>query len=331
MICDDSTTSGRHTARKQAARELAGRTGMNYTEALRHVSDTGAQRTPRWRWVLTDEVSRFFAGEGWRNVQIENLYDWLDGLDPVYECDWCAEHGDAREVDSSIRLVVAAYDPDLSPVTGILFSYKHHATCKPSMISWAAPVDVPRGPHRIALPASSKPEIVGEFAITATAVVRADDEMDGNAEPSAELVLTIEVVEDHGQGVLPWLTELGLTLNSDGFGHPDSLITNHGNDWALRIATDYPSSLAPQWIALRTGPAGDGTAPTHFYLGALDLPANWIELARHHGQVLLCFGPFPQAGELVELPGQLDAADLDELVDDGVFIVGWVQVTADNQ
>lgn len=71
MVSDDSSaTSGRHTARKQAARELAGRTGMKYTEALRH----GAQRTPRW------------------------------GLDPVYECDWCAEHGDAREVDSSIRL-----------------------------------------------------------------------------------------------------------------------------------------------------------------------------------------------------------------------------------
>jgi len=83
MVSDDSsTTSGRHTARKQAARELAGRTGMKYTEALRHVSDTGAQRTSRWRWVLTDEVRRFFAGDGWRNVQIENLYDWLDGLDP---------------------------------------------------------------------------------------------------------------------------------------------------------------------------------------------------------------------------------------------------------
>lgn len=49
MVSDDSsTTSGRHTARKQAAHELAGRTGMKYTEALRHVSDTGAQRTPRW-------------------------------------------------------------------------------------------------------------------------------------------------------------------------------------------------------------------------------------------------------------------------------------------
>lgn len=330
MVSNDSTTPGRHTARKQAARELAGRTGMTYTEALRHVSDTGVQRIPRYRWVLTDGVRRFFAGDGWRNVQIENLYDWLDGLDPIYECDWCGEPGDAREVDSSIRLVVAAHNPDLSPVTGILFSSTHHATCTPSMISWAAPVDVPRGPHRIALPSSVKPEIVGEFAITAAAVVCADDE-DSDAEPYAALVLTSQVLEDHGQGAVPWLNELGLALTANGFGHPDSLITNYENDWALRIATDYPSSLAPPWIALRTGPAEDATAPPHFYLGALDLPANWIELARHHGQVLLRVGPFPQAGELVELPGQLDAADLDALVDDGVFLVGWVQVTADNE
>jgi len=41
MSADDTTTSsteGRHTARKNAARDLSERTGMPYAAALRHVT-----------------------------------------------------------------------------------------------------------------------------------------------------------------------------------------------------------------------------------------------------------------------------------------------------
>jgi|SRR5450759_4076466 len=107
MVSDD--------ARKKRARDLARRTGMKYTAALRHVTTTAGPREPRYRWVLTDEVRAFFAGATRHGAYFEDLYDWLDRLSPEYECDWCAEPGDARTRDSSIQLAVTAYDPDLSP------------------------------------------------------------------------------------------------------------------------------------------------------------------------------------------------------------------------
>ena len=264
----------RHTARKNAARALASRTGMPYAAALRQVTRAAEPRRPRDRWVLTDDVRAWFAGDSWRNISYLDLYDWLDTqVSPTYECDWCAEPGDARTVDSTLELVITAYDPDVAPVTSHLATRKYHAACRPSSISWVRRADIPAGPQRIGLPASIRPQIVGEFELTARPLLLAGD--DENTEQAA-LLVTARVVEDHQQGARPWLFELQLQLDSE-------------TDWALRIVTGYPSTLAPQWIALRIG--SENATPEHLLLCALDLPSEWVQTARRDVQVILIFGP----------------------------------------
>lgn len=314
MVSDDTTSggTGRHTARKNAARELAARTGMPYTAALRQVAQAAEPRQPRNRWVLTDDVRAWFAGQGWRGAGYPNLYDWLDTeVKPTYECDWCAEPGDAREADSSISLVITAYDPDLSPFTGHMATHKYHAACKPSSIAWIHRADIPSGPQRISLPATMKPDVAGEFDLDVRPVLATHYE---DQTKQAVLLVTARVVEDHDQGARPWLSELELHLNGEGFGHPDSLTISSGNDWSLRIVTGYPSSLAPQWIALRTGHAENGT-PRHLVLCALDLPTEWVEVARRDGQVAVVLGPCTAHWDIAPVPGNL-MDELDDLIDD---------------
>jgi hypothetical protein len=51
-----SSGDRRHTARKNADRELSARTGMPYAAALRHVTGTEGPWQPRHRWILTFPV-----------------------------------------------------------------------------------------------------------------------------------------------------------------------------------------------------------------------------------------------------------------------------------
>ncbi len=353
MVSDNAgNRTGRHTARKNAARELAARTGMPYTAALRHVTQAATPREPRHRWLLTGELRAWLAGETWRGVAYGDLYDWLDNeVDPAYLCDWCSEPGNAAEADSSISLVVTAYDPDLSPATMHLATRKYHAACRPSSVSWVRKIDIPHGPQRIGLPASVKPEAIGEFELDARALLHRGYE---DQAAQAVLLVTARVVEDHRQGARAWLSELQLHLNGEGFGHPESLTRAAGTDWSLRIVTGYPSSLAPQWIALRTSPDETGSSQ-HMFLAALDLPADWVEVARQDGQVAVVIGPCVNHWDLISVPGEfvdemdeaaagtggqpsgpgagcgcsaLTANQVAELVYAGVFVAGPVRVTA---
>ncbi|GIF75654.1 hypothetical protein [Asanoa siamensis] len=223
---------GRHTSAKNAARALAAEAGISYTEALRRVSVTGEVRQPRHRWILTDDVRAWFAGQGWRGVRYPDLFAWLDNdVSTAYDCDWCGESGDARTGDSSISLVIAAYDPDLSPVTAHLATYKYHAACKPSSVAWAHQVDIPAGPQRVALPASAAPEMVSTIELDGRPLVYADDE-----EQVAVLLLTAAVVDDLRQGAAPWLTELRMFLRQHGFGRPGDLTGTTGRNPVSRSA-----------------------------------------------------------------------------------------------
>lgn len=349
MVSDD-TGSGRHTARKNAARALAAETGISYTAALRQVTLVHNDRQPRHRWILTDDVRAWFAGDGWRGVQYADLYDWLDHeVQPTYDCDWCAEPGDARTVNSSIALTIAAFDPDLSPATAHLFTHKYHATCKPSAIRWAyaSPMTIPTGPQLMGLPSSVRPDQSGELELDARPLVLAGD--DEHVDQAA-LLLTARVVDDLGQGVAPWLTEFELFLRQHGFDHPGSLEDTDVAEWSLRVE----SLQETQWIALRTATAADGSV-RGLLLSALDLPAAWVELARRDQQVMVVAGPCtchwdePGVGvgvigdEVLEdcsdagLDGPascrcsvLTAAHVDELLE-ASFVMGQIRVVADEE
>ncbi|MGN2642243.1 hypothetical protein ACTD5D_39970 [Nocardia takedensis] len=341
----------RHTARKEAARALAARTGMPYQAALNQIAQNAEPREPRHRWILTEEVRRWFTGEQWRGVGYPNLYDWLDGLEPVYHCRWCDEPGDARTVDSSIALRITAHDPDLSPTTSHIATSKFHAACKPSAIQWLHRVDIPSGPQTVALPAIAKPEMAGEFELTARALLNTGRDEQDTEWSQAMLLITTRVTQDHGQSIRAWLCELELYLRDHGFGHPDSVFTGE-TDWALRICTDHPSTIAPQWIAMRTNRPENG-AFDHLLLSALDLPTEWTAAARRDKQVAVVVGPCTThwndtdgvSGELVfdlaeiDPPGPdarcgcaaLTADHVDELVDDGAYVVGVVELAPDQQ
>lgn len=325
MSADDTTSStdGRHTARKTAARDLAGRTGMRYAAALRHVTRTGASWQPRHRWVLTDDVRAWLDGKTWRGASYGNLRDWLDTqVSPVYECDWCGAEGNAASTDSSIRLVVTAWDPDVSPATRHIFTYKYHASCQPSSVSWAHPADIPSGPQRIALPASMNPEAAGEFDLDARALLAASWGS-GDRPDQAVLLITVRVVEDHGEGARPWLTELELHLNDEGLGHPDRLAEGDCN-WSLRVVTGYPHIRTPQWIALRTG-QDDDRVLQHLLLCALDLPEGWADAARRDGRVTVAIGSCTAHwDDHAGIPWEV-ADDLDDLGETSVLITGAIR------
>jgi hypothetical protein len=103
------------------------------------------------------------------------------------------------------------------------------------------------------------------------------------------VLTTAQVVDDHGVGAAPWLIELHLNLSSQGLGHPD-LEPDDASGWSVRIATDYPSIRASEWIAVRT-PHGTPANPHHLLLAAMDLPPDWVAAARSTGQVTVVLGP----------------------------------------
>ncbi len=349
MVFDD-TSSGRHTARKNAARVRAAEMGVSYTAALRQVTEPADDRRPRLRWILTDDVRAWFAGDGWRGIRYPDLYDWLDNeVKPSYDCDWCGERGDARKVDSSIALTIAAFDPDLSPATEHLFTHKYHATCRPSAIRWArpSPITIPTGPHLIGLPSSARPDQVAELELDLRPLVSAGDE---EHDDQAVLLLTARVVGDLGQGAAPWLNEFEVSLRQHGFGQPDSLAGTRPAEWSLRVESDQE----PQWIALRTATTENG-GTRRLVLSALNLPAAWVELARRQQEVTIVAGPCTThwdgpgvavgaaGGELLDEYRDADPDDtgscrcsaltaeqVDELLDDA-FVMGQIRVVADEE
>lgn len=305
-MSNDGTSSskpGRHTARKNDARELAARTGMSYSAAVHHFARMSAPWEPRHRWIITDDLRDWIDGRTWRGVVYDDLRAWLDDeVSPVFECHWCGEPGDAREEDCRIELLVSAYDPDLQPATEMFTAHKFHARCKPardaspmfgtagaggaSSIAWLRKVDIPSGPQRIGLSASVKPEISGEFDLEARALLAPGRDGEDDA---AVLLVTARVVKDHGEGARPWLTELQLHLNSEGLDHPDSLGRAECG-WSLRIVTGYSSSLSPDWVALRLGQE-ERESLRHLLLCSLGMPEGWADAARRSGRAIVVIGP----------------------------------------
>lgn len=292
-------SGGRHTARKNAARDLRDRTGIPYAAALRHVTRAEDPWQPRHRWIITDDLRDWIDGRTWRGVGYPDLRAWLDEVSPFFDCDWCDEPGDAREEDCFLELLITAYDPDVQPGTVHVGTKKLHARCKPlkdaspmfgragaeeTSIAWLTRADISSGPQRIGLPASAKPEVSGELDLDARALPAPGWWYGHDHTGQAMLLVTARVAEDHGQGAQPWLTELRLHLNSEGLGHPDTM---EGGEcgWALRIC----ASRRP-WIAIRTGQDENG-ALEHLLLQELDLPDGWAETARRDGQVTVAIGP----------------------------------------
>ncbi|MFI6029448.1 hypothetical protein [Amycolatopsis magusensis] len=307
-----STNPDRPNARKAQARRLAKRTSMPYASALRQVIRAAEPWQPQHRWVLTNDVRAWLSGESWRGVNHGDLYAWLDNeVKPTFDCDWCGEPGDAREKDSSLSLIVTAYDPDLSPITQHIGTKKYHATCRTSSIA-AVPADIPSGPQYLGLPASAKPAMVGEFELEARALLDIDPEDDTL---HAMMLLTAHVVQDHGQSPFAWLTELELYLGSEGVGRVHELDDEDETGWALRVATEHADDNHSPWIAIRTGHGenADGT-PHHLLVCQLDLPDGWADTARRAGHVDVVVGPCTRHWDNAPVPEDL-ADEIAELLE----------------
>lgn len=312
-------------AHKQRAKNLSERTGMKHVDALATVDLAHNPPQPPHRWVLSDDIRAFAAGEGWHGIYFEPFYDVLNRLKVRFECDWCAEDADARTEDCTIQIVVGKYDPDLSPVTPWLSTKKFHARCQPSKVAWAVRVPERGGSYDIALHATAKPDMHGEFALTARPM---QSELDREVPPI--LFITAKVTEDHGQGAAPWINELEFFLRAHGFTHPDGFgwtEEDEPDEWSLRIVTDFDNN--PTWIALRMTPPTLAEAPDHLFLGQLrdsitytNLPStsppfdeDWTCAAHAAGKVLVVFGPLTVKGQLPDVDmDKLTTEQLDDLL-----------------
>lgn len=270
-------------ARKTTARRIARHTGMTYTAALRYM-DATRHRQPQHRWVLTESVRRFLGGEMWVGLRYRNLYDWLDGLDPVYRCSLCQKEGDARHQDSSICIAVTKYDPDLSPRTWIRRVTKYHSACQESVIVWDEASDVPSTSEELQV------HVAGWNAVFSVAAVAVSAPTTGlSSSPLLVIAATAVEMDDgfedyHGY---TWDRELGHDLARQGFsprndGTCGALIPV----WSIRAELANDHYDRPAWAAIRTAPVRAGTITPTFFFGPVgSLDATWLAQARATGEV----------------------------------------------
>ncbi|NBE98115.1 hypothetical protein FE391_33645 [Nonomuraea sp. KC401] len=254
-------------------------------------------------------MKAFMRGEGWRGVTLDNVEDmrsWLANRKPTYECDWCGDDCDARREDTSLQIIATAYDSDLSPVTRMISSKRQHARCVPSKMNWVRQIDIPRGPVAAGLPSSVRPDMVGEFAVTVQPVMlpaEMDFDKDSpEATAKAALLVTAAVIEDHGQGAVAWLNELELTVWREAGFDELFAVAEVAPGWSVRLVRNYPSSLTPEWVAVRMTEPEEGETPLHLYLGGVDIPEEWAEAARGRDTVMLLVGPISAGGDVQEVP-----------------------------
>jgi hypothetical protein len=227
-------------------------------------------------------MRRFLSGESWIGLLYENLYDWLDRLDPTYTC-VCGKRGDARYQDSSILLRVISYDPDLSPRTWLRGVTKHHSGCAPSGIVWDAPADVPEGPAELAVVA------MGVFHATFNLRVRAARAPSDGSSAVPLLMVVADLVEgDDIDGLSSWDVELGKAMEARGFRlRTAPQETPRLPVWTIRAEPHNAYEPRP-WAAVRTTPVQPGVLTKHLYFGpAAALTAPWLEQARSAGEVEL--------------------------------------------
>lgn len=320
---------------QRAARRRQNHTQEPYQEALAAIRAAWARLDDDLKYVLSDDVQAFMRGEGWRGVtldDVEDLRSWLANRNPVYLCEWCSEDGDARREDTSLHLIVSAYDPDLSPVTGMIASKRYHARCQPSKLVSITRVDIPRGPRLAALPSHVLPEVEAEIAIRVQPVIVPapfDFELEDLDDPQVTepaLLITAEVTDDRGQGAGPWLTELEHAVWRPA-GFDELMATAHTEPgWSVRVVDGHPSGVSPQWVAIRMSDPEEGSEPNHLYLGGVDLPGEWSQAVRGQEKLLLLAGPLQIAGEAPEIPLKVDAAELVELLEEGVVLAAYAPV-----
>ncbi|MEU1883485.1 hypothetical protein ABZ470_39780 [Streptosporangium sp. NPDC020072] len=325
-------------AEQNAARRRAERTGEPYQDALAAVRAERHLLETERRYVLTEDVRGWLNGKGWRGVTFGDIepWSWLATLKPRYECDWCGDDGDARTQDTTLQCVVTAFDPDLSPMTGLLSARRYHAACQPSKVDWVRNIDIPRGPVGIGLPSSVRPDVHGEFALTVRPVMMP---IEDEERPEPALLISAAVTEDHGQGEVPWLSELEVNAWwPAGFGAHDRpdfeglyVLRAVAEDWSVRAVRGYPSSTCPEWAAIRMSPPEDGQRPDHLWLGGLDFPQEWIDAARGRDTITLLAGPIPIAGEVPEIPEKPERDLLAQLLEDGALLTAAAPFELDEQ
>jgi hypothetical protein len=309
------------------AKDLSGRTGMKYTDALAYVTMTRNPPAIRHRWLISEDLRAWLNGDTWRGCYYENLYDLMNRLRPRFECDWCYEDANAAGEDCTVEFVVTSYDPDIHPRTEHITNRKYHARCKAaSAVIWANPVgehEVPE-PYTLALAASAAPSKKGRFRIDVMPHLSQDPQR------PPVLFLTTTVLKDSGQGAAPWINEMEMWLRRQGFTPGSDLPFEEPPPWTLRVVPGEGPSYDEQWIGLRSSALRPGVVPTHFYLGAMGLTdktkgarpsqatfaRDWTARAAERGYVMAAVGPLPVGNTVpwCDLTA-FDSEELDDLVD----------------
>ncbi|RJL21052.1 hypothetical protein [Bailinhaonella thermotolerans] len=317
----------RHADRKQHTREYATRNGLTYqrAEAQLRARRADPEHDRVRRYVLSGEVAAILAGEGLRGVaQVEPADAWLARRTPRYECDVCHREGDARIEDTTLGLVMAAYDPDISPVTGMISSRRQHAACGGCWVHWAYNVEIPQGPTFLSLPAIAEPDLAAELSVEVHPILLPD----GEGEQQPALMTTVQVTKDAGAGAAAWLSQLELMLREAGFGTLDD--PGEAEGWSVRVVEHYPASYTAQWVAVRATPARDGVAPDHVYLGAWSPSWEWLAAVGRSRHILLIVGPVSVAGEVPDPPDPGNVEALWELDEEGALLAAQVPFELDD-
>ncbi|MFI6744236.1 hypothetical protein ACIBI9_66240 [Nonomuraea sp. NPDC050451] len=307
-------------------RDRIKRTGEKYQEALTAIRDGR-------RFIFADDVERFLAGEGRRGIPHEEAEDkefLLAGMhNRVSECHTCGNPGDAGAEDITVQLVVASYDPDLSPATKLLELRRNHARCAPSKLLWVNQRDLSYAPAHTAMCLRDQSLLEGTFAIAPRPVMLPPDlGLDPHGAPEPALLIAIEVTEDRGRGAARWLSELERVFwLPAGFGERFTEAAVKPG-WSLRLVRGHQNSLAPNWIAIRVAePFKEDEPPGHLYLGPLDISAAWAEAlpaAGTRGSILTLIGPRALNTEVPPIPTELERGQLEELLEDGMFLGGYL-------
>ncbi|GLX06811.1 hypothetical protein [Microbispora sp. NBRC 16548] len=312
---------------KSRVRSYAAAHGLTYQQAQQRLRDdttiykVRATGQPPVEYVISTEMAAFLSGEGLHGMgpsDRESLNSQLIQLPPVYECGTCGEPGDAHDDATTIRAVIAAYEPDLNPVTWVQDLSRHHARCAPPRLVWKQLIALTSGAQRVCVTGGTHRDIEAACDLTLRPLVMAtmfDDQL-RSAEPV--LLVTAEVVDDHGLGTVYWLNQLEHQWwRPDGFAdHPSR---GYAANWSIRVEEAGRDGIASPWIAIRYGTdhAGD---PLPLCAAALDIPAPWLGLLRGRKELLVLVGPITVAGEAESIPPDLTPRQIGAMLKHGSLV-----------
>ncbi|MET7912035.1 hypothetical protein ABZS98_27970 [Streptomyces avermitilis] len=321
-------TKNKNTSNSLAARAraLAAKTGITYTAALETL------RTPRAEpldqeggFVLTSDVERLVDGEDQVGVEYDLREFLQERAAKKYECYECFEPGNVATDRTSVIFTVSVFDPDLNAATHIMGSNFAHASCTPSVIRWAVPVEIPQQPHRVSVEVPDDPEErIVRFELEAAAHLAPADEPDGP--PLPVLLITAEAEEYEPHPALFHL--LDFHLLEDGFAAEGTSDMGE-RGWSLRLEHVDTRTGASSWIAVRafTADPAEETGHGHFFLAAVDLTEEWVTVVREPARVLLLVGPVGPHTSLPDLDDE-GCDDVLDLLENGLVRGGWCPIDA---